>query len=145
MKASVPPLLVALALSQGPALGPADLVYPGSRLLLERRATGRELEIHWSCHASTETMVAVVARYERDPRLERGAWRMHEGEHGFQSRSEPGLHLAIFAAADLPRHPSCRGELLPGERTVLQVSRGLPRAQTPSDGGVREPPPGPLR
>ena len=115
--------LLALALDGG-LVTAMDLVYPGSRLLLENRVRGNELEIHYSCHATRDPVELVVDRYEKDPRLTRGTWRQEKGEHGFQVSANPELHVAIFPSSDLARHSSCRAKLEDGERTVLQVSLG---------------------
>jgi len=104
-----------------------ELIYPGARLLVRSQVTGRELEIHWSCHATRDATSTVAARYAKDGRLRPGAWRKQEGEHGFESAANPELHVAVFPAKDLGQHSPCRAPLEPGERTVVQVSLGVRR------------------
>lgn len=119
--------LVAFLLLHGAPLTAGDLVYSESRLLLENRVVGRELEIKWACYATHDTVEIVAARYEKDTRLAPGTWRQQTRERGFQSKADPELHVAIFPAEDLPRHSPCQAKLEDGEQTVLQVSHGLRR------------------
>jgi hypothetical protein len=105
-----------------------DLIYPGSRLMVRSQVVGRELEIHWSCHASRDATSTVAARYAKDGRLRPGGWRKQEGEHGFESKENAELHVAVFPAEDLGRHSPCRGPLEAGELTVVQVSLGVRRS-----------------
>jgi hypothetical protein len=118
---------VTLWLLSGASVTADELIYPGSRLLLRSQVLGRELEIHWSCHASRDATSTVAAHYATDGRLRPGAWRKHEGEHGFESAMNPELHVAVFPAKDLSLHSPCRAPLEAGERTVVQVSLGRRR------------------
>lgn len=114
-------------------LGADELVYPGSRQLLESHVTGNQLEIHWRCFASTDAVETVVAHYQKDARLTPGTWRKEEGEHGFAAKSDPDLHVAIFPAEASARRPTCKADLKAGERTVLQVSKGTARPRPAPD------------
>jgi hypothetical protein len=119
--------LAALWLLHAAPLTADELVYSGSRLLLENHVTGNELEIHWRCFASADSVEKVAAHYQKDARLEVGPWRKEEGERGFAAKADPGLHVAVFSAEVAARRPTCKAELKPGERTVVQISKGIAR------------------
>jgi hypothetical protein len=120
-------LVMLLCVGGGPVTAD-DLVYPGSRLLVRQTVSGRELEIHWSCRASRDAPDAVVAHYAKDTRLAPGGWLKQEGEHGFESKANAQLHVAVFPAKALAQHSPCSAPLEDGELTVVQVSLGVRRS-----------------
>lgn len=100
--------------------------FPGGRLLCQEhvRAAGpRPMEIEWRLYATVAPLSDVVRHFERES-SEKAAPDRQRGGLDLSAKADSRDKLSLFAASKRAAYPGCKAALLPGEQTLILVSRG---------------------